>query len=59
MPDYLNSSNVKTNMPNYYNSSDNKEADKRVGEAITNRICNEFSNLFSGIGCVEVCYPCR
>ena len=51
MPDYLISSKIKTNMPDYFNSSDEKEGDKRVNEAITNRIYNEFNDLFSGIDC--------
>ena len=42
-------------MPDY-NSSDNKEADKRVSEAIRNRICNEFNNLFSTIDCFRGCF---
>ena len=53
MLDCLNSSKSKTNMAHYLNSSDNNEADKRVSEAITNRICNEFNNLFSSTGCFE------
>ena len=37
-------------MSDYFHSSNNKEADKRVSETITNRIHNEFNRLFSGIG---------
>ena len=33
-------------MPAYFNSSDNKEADKRVSEAVTNKLQNEFNDLF-------------
>ena len=40
-------------MPDYFNSSDNTEADKRTGETNTKRIHNEFSNLFSGISFFE------
>ena len=47
---YLNDRNIKANMPDYFNSTDNKEADKRLGVAITKKIHNELNNLFSGIG---------
>ena len=40
-------------MPDSFHSSDTKEADKRVGETNTNRIKNEFNDLFSSIGCFE------
>ena len=40
-------------MPDYFNSSDSKETDKRVSEAITNRIHNEFNDVFSVIACFE------
>ena len=40
-------------MPDYFHFSDNKEADKRASEAITNRTHDEFNDLFSGIGCFE------
>ena len=59
MPDYLDCSKIKTHMPDYFNSSHNKEADKRVSTAATNRINNEINNLFSGIGCFKVHFPCR
>ena len=49
IPNYLNSSTNKTHMYDYFHSSDNKEADKKACETITNRIHNEFTNLFSGI----------
>ena len=49
-PDYLISSRIKIF---YFNPSDNKEADKRASEAITNRIHNEFINLFSGTDCFK------
>ena len=54
MPDYLNSSKIKTNMPDYFNSSAKKQKKKKKKEpskAITKRIHNEFNYLFSGIGC--------
>ena len=51
--DYLISTKSKTNMPDIFYSSDNKETDKRVSEAITNRINIEFNDLFTGIGCFE------
>ena len=38
-------------MSDYFHSSDNKEADKRANETITNRIHNEFNYLFSDMGC--------
>ena len=34
-------------MPDYINSSDNKEAGKRASKATTNRIHKEFNNHFS------------
>ena len=40
-------------MSDYFHSSNNKEADKRVSETITNRMHNEFNDLFSDIGCSE------
>ena len=40
-------------MPDYFNSSNNKEADKGVSEADTNRILDEFNDLFSGICCFD------
>ena len=33
---------TKIKIPDYFNSSDNKEAGKRASEAITNRIHNEL-----------------
>ena len=53
MSDYLNSSKSKTNMPDYFDSSNKEEADKGETGAITNRIHNKFNDLFSGIGCFE------
>ena len=53
IPDYLSSSTNKMHMPDYFYSSDNKEANKRVSETITYQICNEFNDLFSGIGSLE------
>ena len=50
---YHNSSKSKTSMPYNLNSSDNKEADKRASDTITNRLHNEFNDLFSGIGCFK------
>ena len=50
---YLNSYTNKTHISDYFHSSDNKEADQRVSETITNRIHNEYSYLFYGIGCFE------
>ena len=47
IPDYLNYSTNKTHIPDNFHSNDNKEAYKRVSETITNRIHNEFNNLFS------------
>ena len=49
MSSYIHSSSSKTNMPDHFNSSKNKEADKRASEAITNRIHNKFNDLFSNI----------
>ena len=43
-------------MPDYLNSGDNKEADKRVNGAITNRIHNEFNDIFCGISCLDGTY---
>ena len=40
-------------MPDYFRSSTNKAADKIVSEALTNKICNEFYDVFSGIGHFE------
>ena len=40
-------------MPDYFNSSDNKEVHERVSEAITNRMHKEFNDLFHGIGCFK------
>ena len=40
-------------MPDYFNSSDNKEADKRAREAISNRIHKEVNNFFCGVGCFK------
>ena len=40
----------KTQMSEYFHSSDNTMADKRVSRAITNRMHNEFNDLFSGKG---------
>ena len=40
-------------MPDCFNLSDNKNADKRVSEATTNKIHNGFNNLFTGIGSFE------
>ena len=53
MSDCLNFSTSKTIMLDYFNSSDNKETDKRANEVITTRIHNEFNELFSSIGCFE------
>ena len=53
IPNYLNSSTNRTHMPDYLYSSDNKEANKRLSETITNRIHNEFNDQFSSIGCFE------
>ena len=53
MSGYPYCSKGKTDMSDYFNSSDNKEADKRVSVAITNRICNEYNDLFFGMGCFE------
>ena len=42
-------------MLNYFRSSINRAADKRAGQVLTNKIHNEFSDVFSfsGIGCFE------
>ena len=53
IPDYLNSSPSKTHITDYFNSCKNKEAVKRASEAISNRIQNEYNNLFSGTDCFE------
>ena len=53
MPNYLYCSINKTHMLYYFHSSNNKEADKRASETITNRIHNEFNDLFSSIRCFE------
>ena len=42
-----------TNMPNYFRSNTNKAADKGTSKVLTNKIHNELSNVFSGIGCFE------
>ena len=34
-------------------SSTNRVTDKRASEVLTNKIHNEFSDVFSGIGCIE------
>ena len=57
-PDYLDSKTSKNNMLDYFNSSGNKEADKRVSEAITNRVHSESNDLFSGIGFFEETFLC-
>ena len=44
--DYPNSSANKTQMSDHFHSGNNKEAGKRVSETITNRIHNEFNDLF-------------
>ena len=46
--------NHKINMPNYFRPSANKAVGKRSSEVLTKKIHNEFSNVFSGIGCLRV-----
>ena len=53
IPNFLNFNIIKTHTSDYLHSCDNKEADRRVSEIITNRIHNEFNDLFSGKGCFE------
>ena len=43
----------KINKPDYFWFSANQVADKRVNEVLTHEIHNEFSNIFSAIGCFE------
>ena len=40
-------------MPDNFTSNANRAADKRASEALTNKIHNSFSDVFSGIGCFE------
>ena len=56
-PHDLNSSTRKTYMTDYFDFSNNKEADKRVSMEITNRIHNKFNDLFSGMRCFEGKFP--
>ena len=41
------------NIPDYFRSNTNKEADKSVSILLTMKIHNTFSNIFSGISCFE------
>ena len=47
------STHDNTNMPDYFRSSTNKAADKRANNALTNKIHNEFSYVFSATGCFQ------
>ena len=40
-------------MPDYFSSSENKASDKGAREVLTNKIHNEFSDVFAGIVCFE------
>ena len=40
-------------MLDYFWSSINRAADKRVSQVLMQKIHNEFSNVFSGVGCFE------
>ena len=44
-------------MTDYFNSSYNNDRDKRVSEVITNRIHNEFNDIFCGIVCSQGTFP--
>ena len=40
-------------MPDYFRSSTNRAARKRAGKVLTDKIHNEFSEVFQGIGYFE------
>ena len=42
-----------TNMPDYFRPSANREADKEASRILTQKIHNDFSDVFTGIGCFD------
>ena len=43
----------KVNMPDHSGLNTNRVADKRASTVLTNKVGNEFSDVFPGIGCFE------
>ena len=48
-----NSQNQSNTLINYFYSSKYTEADRRESNAMTQKIHNAYSNIFTGIGCFE------
>ena len=45
--------NNNPNMPDYFMSSINREADKRTSQLIAQKVYNKLSDFFSGNGCFQ------
>ena len=52
-PDKANANDTNASMPHYFSSGINRAVDKRVSQALTNKIHHVFSDFFSVIGCFE------
>ena len=50
---HIGAANNCINIPDYFRSSTNIEEDKRVSRLLTMKIYNDFSDVFTGIGCFE------